>query len=101
VITPPVGEEYTVIWPDLNSPSNKDKAEVGKTRTEAMEKYLSGGLDILIGPKQFFEEILDMDVAQVERLLDGGEEALATLREEERQNRETVAGQVGEEEPQE
>lgn len=100
VIMAPAGGEYTVIWPDLSAPSNKDKADVGKTRTEAMEKYLSSGLDMLVPPKQFFEEILDMDVAQVERLLDGGEDALAALREEERQNRGVVAGQVGEEEPQ-
>lgn len=104
VITPPSGGEYTVIWPDLSAPSNKDKAEVGKTRTEATAKYIESGMDMLIPPKQYFEEMLDMDVEQVERLLAGAENALEEMREEEQQNRETAAGQdreAGEEEPQE
>lgn len=85
IVTPPAGNEYTVIWPDLAAPSNKEKADVGNTRAEAVEKYLNSGMDIIIPPKQFFEEILEMSVEQVERLLAAGEDALAALREEERQ----------------
>ena len=96
IITPPAGGEYTVNWPDYNVASPKEKAEVGKTRTEATAKYIESGMDILIPPKQYFEEMLDMDVAQVDRLLAGAENALEDMREEERQAADDATGQIGE-----
>lgn len=85
VVAPPAGGEYTVSWPDLNDTSPKEKADVGKIRTEATAKYIESGMDILIPPKQYFEEMLDMPVDQVDRLLAGAENALEDMREEERQ----------------
>lgn len=95
IITPPAGGEYTVNWPDYNVASPKEKAEVGKARTEAAAKYIESGMDILIPPKQYFEEMLDMDVAQVDRLLAGAENALEDMREEERQAAEDAASLAG------
>jgi hypothetical protein len=57
---------WTVEWPDLTAPSDKDKAEVAKARTEAFAKYVGGGVDGLIPPLEFLTIIcgLDDDVAQ-------------------------------------
>ncbi|MHB0967983.1 MAG: hypothetical protein ACYC36_16205, partial [Bellilinea sp.] len=95
IVAAPNGGEYTVNWPDYNVASPKEKAEVGKARTEAAAKYIESGMDILIPPKQYFEEILDMDVAQVDRLLAGAENALEDMREEERQAAEEAAALAG------
>ncbi|GAH57202.1 unnamed protein product, partial [marine sediment metagenome] len=53
-------EEYFIDWPDLNIPSDKDKAEVAKLKTEAMSKYVQAGVDGLIAPREFLTMILDM-----------------------------------------
>lgn len=38
-VLPTPKEEYTVIWPDLFAPSEKEKAEVGKIRATAIKEY--------------------------------------------------------------
>ena len=94
VIPPPRGGEYTVNWPDLSAPSNKEKADTGYVRTQAIEKYVNSGADMLVQPRQFFEEVLDMSVDQVDRLLAGTEDAYAALKEEERQAQADAAAQA-------
>jgi len=41
-------------WPDLNTPSEKDKATVAEGLTNAMEKYVASGADALMPPFHFF-----------------------------------------------
>ena len=84
VISPPANGEYNIIWPDLNASSSKEKADTGKVLAEAMDRYLASGADVICPPKQFFEEILDMDVVKVQRIMDGVEGLLEDLRDEER-----------------
>lgn len=88
VLAPPAKGEYTVIWPDLNSPTNKEKADTGKVRTEAIEKYLNSGMDMLVGPRQYFEEILGMSVDEGDRILAGTEDTFEDLKREERESAE-------------
>ena len=56
----PEVEEYFVEWPDLNIPTDEDKAEVAKTKTEALAKYVQAGLDALIAPKEYLMIIFGM-----------------------------------------
>ena len=56
---------YTINWPDLNSPTDEDKAQVGTTRTEALAKYVAGGVDSLIAPAEFLTIILGMGEEEV------------------------------------
>ena len=65
---PDGGSEWTVEWEDLYAPSDKQKAEVGKVRTEAMSKYVSSGVEALIQPDQFLELVIGMDKKQVEEI---------------------------------
>lgn len=84
VLQAPAKGEYTIIWPDLNAASDKDKTEIGKARVEMLKGYAgTPGVDMLVPPRQFFEEIMDLDVDKVDRLMDAiDEDALAGLREE-------------------
>ena len=54
----PEVKEYTVDWPDLNAPTDEDKANVAKTLTEAMSKYVSTGVDTLIPPMEYLTKVL-------------------------------------------
>lgn len=49
---------YRVEWPDLNAPTDQDKATVGLTRTQAMAQYVSGGGASLVPPDLFLTEVL-------------------------------------------
>jgi hypothetical protein len=69
----PADEDYDVIWPDLRTPSDKEKAEVGRTRAEAANKILSApGGDMLIPPDQMIRYFLGLD----------SEEAISAIQEE-------------------
>ncbi len=56
----PEAEEYFIIWPDLNAPSDEEKAKIGLTKTEAMAKYVAADVAQIMSPKQFFIKILGM-----------------------------------------
>jgi uncharacterized protein len=47
-------------WPDLNTPSEKDKASVATGLTQAMMDYVSSGSDALMPPFHFFTLVLGM-----------------------------------------
>ncbi len=53
-------EEYFVEWPDLNIPTDEDKAKVALVKTEALAKYVQAGLDSLIAPKEYLMIIFGM-----------------------------------------
>lgn len=58
----PEVEEYEVIWPDLVSLGEKDKAEIALKIAQAMSTYVnSQGGDLIVPVKQFVEEVLNME----------------------------------------
>lgn len=75
----PEPEDYTVNWPDLNTPTDKDKAEVAKLKTDAMAAYVSGDVDQLMPPEIFLAYVLEMTPDEVKAVL----EAQATFQTEE------------------
>lgn len=54
-VLPPTKEPqgWTIEWPDITVPGEKEKAEVAAKRTEALAKYVAGGVDILIPPLEY------------------------------------------------
>jgi len=54
----PAVEEYDVKWPDLNTPSDEEKATVGEKQTNALSKYVSTGMDALMPPFHFLTLIM-------------------------------------------
>jgi hypothetical protein len=61
----PEVKEYFIDWPDLNVPSDEDKAKVAEMKTSAFAKYVAGGVDALISPKEFLMMIMDMTEDEV------------------------------------
>lgn len=91
VLTPP--KKLLIEWPDLNTPSEKDKASVAEGLTKAMMDYMASGADALMPPFHFFtlvlglseyearsvieaaqKEITEIDLSKVRQELQGGKE---------------------------
>lgn len=93
VLPRPKTGAYTVIWSDLFAPSEKERAEIGKTRAAAIQQYLQNPMaPEIIPPKLFFEFMMGFSKEQrqlAEKLLAEGvseEEQFAKLmREQQRQ----------------
>ena len=93
---------YDVKWKDLNTLSDKDRAEVSRTKTEALVKYTAAvGSDLIVPPGIFRRRFLEMtqdDVEaadeEVQKLIE--EENKAIAEEEERLRREQERVDEGE-----
>lgn len=62
--------EYFIEWPDLNSPTDQDKAEVAAKKTEAFAKYVAGGVDTLIPPLEFLTIVCGMKEDEAEAIME-------------------------------
>lgn len=73
-------EAKTIItsWRDLNSLSDKDKADVSLKRAQAILQYVTSGASKLIKPKHFFVLILGFTPQEADAIIKdlGGEEAI-------------------------
>lgn len=75
--------EYNVTWPEVNSPSNKERAETASTRANALKAYVESGADLLYPPSLFLkkdlgltdEEISEIDLGMYEDELQAGHDA--------------------------
>jgi hypothetical protein len=64
----PEPTQYEVIWPDLNTVSDKDKAEVLRVLVEAFSKYIQGGVDQLIPPEVFLKMFADLTDEEIKTI---------------------------------
>jgi len=76
-------EEYTVDWPDLNAPTDEDKANVAKALTEAMAKYVTAGVDTLMPPMEYLTKVLGFTQEEAEAIEKAALEHTAEQEEEE------------------
>lgn len=60
---------YLVIWPDLNTPTDLDIAEVADKITSALAKYVAGGVSAMIPEKDYLTMILKMTDEEAETIL--------------------------------
>lgn len=68
---------YTIEWPDLSAPSDKDLAEIGRIRSEAISKYTSTpDAQYIVPPQCFLEEIMELTPEKVERIMAEVERAI-------------------------
>lgn len=85
---PAKAEGYMVRWPDMDSPSAQEKADVADKATSALQKYVTGNIDVMIPPLEYLTVFLGLDTeiatsilekAQVnaDGTLDRGEEEAA------------------------
>ncbi len=86
-VLPEPAEEYQVYWPDLSAPSEMEKAQLGVTRTQALQTYIAGQVDQLVPPRQFLMGVVGMDVEEVDAI----EEAAMEYAEEKAEEKEAQA----------
>jgi hypothetical protein len=70
----PAVEDFEVVWPDLNAPSDKDKTEVLKGQTDALAKYVSGGVEEVVPRREFLTMFMGLSVDEVDQIMDAAEE---------------------------
>lgn len=76
--------EYTVQWPDLGVPSEKEAAEIAGKKTEALAKYVAGSVNELIPPKEYLTMILGMRDEDAQAVIDAAEKFGKKIEDEER-----------------
>jgi hypothetical protein len=57
---------YQIKWPDLESPTELDIADIAAKRTEAFAKYVTGGVDALFPPRSYLTSVHRMSEAEVD-----------------------------------
>lgn len=71
ILPPPAeGNKIEVKWPDTHEPSDSDNADLAGKQTEALAKYLAGGVDTLVPPLEYLTQILKMDDDVAQQILD-------------------------------
>jgi len=88
VMEGPPGEEYSIEWPPLTAPTPKDKAEVGKTVSQAIREFYSSPGNESIPLDVFLSEIMDFPEEKVNRIRDEAERLLRDLQKEDEEGRE-------------
>lgn len=59
-----------VDWPDLHSPSAKDKADVAVQIAQAIASYLQAGGDTIMPPEYFLQYVMGYSVDETRKILD-------------------------------
>jgi uncharacterized protein len=76
-ILPPPKIEYSVRWEDLFAQSDKDKAEVGRCRAEALRAYtMSPTAESVVPPDAFYQFFLGLDEDEIELIKEIKEAAI-------------------------
>lgn len=65
----PEPKEVNVFWPDLTAPKEADKADVAVKRTQALAAYVTGGVENLVKPKEYFTQFMDMTEKEADAAL--------------------------------
>jgi hypothetical protein len=72
---PEPSDPYTIEWPEVIIPTEKDRAEVDRTKIDTLNKYVSGlGADQVVPPEMFlrkFMKFTDDEILQAKDMLGG------------------------------
>jgi len=81
-ILPEPKEKYDVQWQDLFAQSEKEKVDIGKSRSEALSKYASSPMaEMTIPPDEFLRYFLGLEKEQIDQIVEARE---VSIREEEK-----------------
>jgi hypothetical protein len=85
-ILPDVQVDY--YWPDIYAPSEKDKANIVRIKTESFANYARAGesAQAIIPPDVFLTEFLNLGPDQMKKIQSGRKDLIIELTEEEKEN---------------
>lgn len=66
----PKPKDYFIEWPDLNAPTDQDKASIALTQTQAISAYVTSGASQLMPPLEFFTLVMGYTTEEAERLIE-------------------------------
>lgn len=69
-VLPQPEKKLTIKWPDMLTPSDQEKAEVAKVRTEAMKNYIEGNVEALMDKKNYLTRELGYSEEEADILLE-------------------------------
>jgi len=70
-ILPEPKDGYTIEWPDIDTLSEKEQADVNKTKAETIKAYCTApGADMLIPPVRFLEDFMGYDPETAKEMAD-------------------------------
>jgi len=69
ILPEPKNKTYEVTWPSLEELDPKIQAEIAKSITEAIAKYMTSGADTLIEPMSFLTKVLHFTDEEAEAII--------------------------------
>lgn len=78
----PEPDHYTVTWPDLDSLTALERADIAVKQTEALSKYVQGGVEGLVHPMDYLTRIIGMEDEEAAAVLAAVVEEEAEAQEE-------------------
>lgn len=72
------GFVYIVEWPEMVEMTAGEKADLDSKRLQATSTYINGGIDAMLTPQRFMEEIWGMSPKEAETVLDEASERLSS-----------------------
>jgi hypothetical protein len=70
VMPPPDSKQYKIDWPDLDSPTDEDKANLSLKWTQALSQYVATGMIHLVQPMDYLTMILGLRPSQAKKIID-------------------------------
>jgi hypothetical protein len=70
VLPKPKDDKYTVKWPDLNTPSDNEKADRSLKLTQAIGQYTSSGAEAIFPLLEFLTIIMDIEQETAQQIVD-------------------------------
>lgn len=67
---------YSVVWPDLDALTEDEQAAIAVKRTEALAKYVQGGVESLIVPMDYLTRVLGMETKEAEAVIKAAMDAV-------------------------
>lgn len=93
----PTPTKYTIKFPDISVPTNKEKAEVMQIKTKALAEYANSAASEVMPLEIFLRDIMEVDKAIIKEILDSIKEQLKEDLEDEvelEKQREEIEGEV-------
>lgn len=71
--------KYVIEWPDLNTPSDTEKADVAQKKTTAIKDYVTSGADVLVPPFHFLTTVVGFSKEETDSILQDAQDQQALL----------------------
>lgn len=89
---PKDAEGYEVVWPDLGTPTDSEKADVGVKRAQALASYINGSVEQIVGQKSFLTLILGLSPEEADACLAEAVELIHSTTSESETNADETGG---------